>query len=89
MKLTLSITNRSEVPRPVYVEPEGADYCMFPEQVFELRAEVAHDTDRFELWDNGDSIQVWPSAGMGFIAVFSESQELACGYQRPSTKLAD
>jgi len=80
----MSITNRTELPRPVYVEPEGADYWMLPEQTFELRAEdVVDPSAQFEIWDNGDCLQVWPSNGMGFISVFAEEQELECGHQRP------
>lgn len=84
MKRTISITNRTELPRPIYVEPEGADYWMLPEQTFELVAEDAADTNtQFEVWDNGDCLQVWPSMGMGYIAVFFEGQEFECGHQRP------
>jgi hypothetical protein len=84
MKRTMSISNRTELPRPVYVEPEGADYWMLPEQTFELRAEdVVDPSAQFEIWDNGDCLQVWPSNGMGSISVFAEGQELECGYQRP------
>lgn len=62
MKRTISITNRTELPRPIYVEPEGADYWMLPKQTFELCAEdVVDPSAQFEIWDNGDCLQVWPS----------------------------
>ncbi len=83
MKRTLSITNRSSAPRPLYVEPEGADFWMLPEQTFELRAEAFADDAQFELWDNGDGLQVFPSRNMQSISVFYFEQELQCGYQRP------
>ena len=78
------ITNRAEVPRPIYVEPEGADYWMLPGQTLELRAEDMVDPNgQFEIWDNGDCLQVWPSTGMGLISVFAEGRALECGHQRP------
>ena len=79
------ITNRSKQFRPLYIEPEGADFWMAPEQTFELRAKATADA-HFELWDNGDSLQVFPSrAEMGYISVFCAGQELECGHQRPQT----
>jgi hypothetical protein len=50
----MSITNRSKKPRAIYIEPEGGDVWMLPEQTFELRAEASSAEDRFELLDNGD-----------------------------------
>jgi hypothetical protein len=79
----MTITNRSKTPRPVYVEPEGADFWMLPEQTFEFRAVVTDEDAQFELWDDGDGLQVFPSRGMGYISVFCEAQELECGHQRP------
>jgi hypothetical protein len=79
----MSITNRTGLPRPIYVEPEGADYWMLPEQTFQLRADVNDPCAQFEILDNGDSLQVWPSNDMGFISVFAEGHELECGHQRP------
>ena len=64
MKRTMSITNRTGLPRPIYVEPEGADYWMLPEQTFQLRADVNDPCAQFEILDNGDSLQVWPSNDM-------------------------
>jgi hypothetical protein len=83
MKQTMSITNRTGLPRTIYVEPEGADYWMLPGQTFQLRADVNDPCAQFEILDNGDSLQVWPSSDMGFISVFAEGQELECGHQRP------
>ena len=84
MQRTLSITNRTEFPRSICVEPEGADYWMLPEQTFELRADVEYEEAQFELWDNGDEgFQVFPSNGMGYISVYCDGQELECGHQRP------
>ncbi len=85
MKRTMLITNRTGSPRAIYVEPEGADYWMLPEQAFELQADVEDDAARFEVWDNGDSLQVWPSPSMGYISVIAEGRELECGHQRPGT----
>ena len=88
MKRSMSITNRTALPRAIYVEPEGADYWMLPEQTFELLAEDVVDLSaQFEIWDNGDCLQVWPSSGMGSISVFAEGQVLECGHQRPQAAL--
>ena len=81
----MTITNRSKVPRPVYVEPEGTDFWMLPEQTFRLRAEVTEVDAQFELWDNGGSLQVFPSRGMSYISVVCDGQELECAHQRPQT----
>lgn len=84
MKRMIRIQNGTEFPRPIYVEPEGADYWMLPDQTFELHSEDVVDSNaQFEICDNGDSLQVWPSNGMGPITVFSEGRELQCGHQRP------
>lgn len=48
---------------------------MLPEQTFELRAEVTDEDAQFELWDDGDGLQVFPSRDMGCIAVFCDGQE--------------
>ena len=83
MTRTITITNRSNAPRPVYVEPEGADFWLLPKQTFEFRAQSKDDADEFSLWDHGDSLQIWPSLGMGDIVVFCDGIELQCGHQRP------
>jgi hypothetical protein len=85
VKRTMTITNRSKTPRPLYIEPEGGDFWMLPEQTFELRAEVTIEDAHFELCDIGDSLQVFPSRGMNYISVFCDEQELECGHQRPQT----
>ena len=83
MKRTMTITNGARNPRPIYVEPEGADFWILPDQTFELRADTATDAARFELLDDGSSLQVFPSDGMDYISVFHDGKELECGYQRP------
>ena len=83
MKRSISITNLSKKPRSLYVEPEGTDFWMLPGQTFELRAEVADELAQFELCDNGDGLQVYPSRGMDYISVFCDGQELESGHQRP------
>jgi hypothetical protein len=80
----MTITNRSKKPRPLYVEPEGGDFWMLPEQTFELRADVTADGANFELVDDGTALQVFPSKDMGGISVLSEGREIKCGHQRPS-----
>lgn len=55
----MPITIRSNKRRVVWIEPEGADFWMLPEQTFKLRAEATSAEDRFELWDGGDSLQVF------------------------------
>ncbi|MGD9746173.1 MAG: hypothetical protein AB7I98_23125 [Verrucomicrobiales bacterium] len=81
----MTITNRSKAARPLYVEPEGADFWMLPKQTFELRAEAADESAQFELWDDGEGLQVFPSRTMGYISVFCDGLELECGHQRPQT----
>ena len=85
MQSILTVTNQTSKVRPLWIEPEGADFWMAPEQTFELRVEATEVGGHFELWDQGDSLVVFPaSASVGYIAVFSAGQELECGYQRPA-----
>ncbi len=84
MKPTMTIENRHKNPRVLYVEPEGGDFWLLPGQTFELRAETPAKNERFELWDNGDSLQVF--FGNSYISVFCDGRELQCGHQRPPTE---
>lgn len=85
MKRIMNIMNRSGKPRPLYIEPEGADFWMSPEQTFELRADATTENAHFELWDDGAGLQVFPSRDMGYISVFCDGQVLECGHQRPKS----
>lgn len=77
----MTITNRSTKPRAIYLEPEGADFWMLPEETFELRAKASTEEEHFELWDDIGGLQVF--FGKSYISIFSEGQELECGHQRP------
>ena len=81
----MTITNRTKKPRPLYVEPEGGDFWMLPEQAFELRADVTAEDANFELWDNGTALQIFPSRNMSSISVFCDGQEIECGHQRSTS----
>lgn len=81
----MTVTNRSKQIRPLYVEPEGADFWLAPDQTFELRADATAEDAHFELCDDGAGLQVFPSRDMGYISVFCDGQELECGHQRPQT----
>ena len=71
MKKTVSITNRWSVIRPIYVEPEGADYWLLPGQTFVLHANVTSEGGDFEVWDDDVGLSILQSKGMGYITVFS------------------
>ena len=83
MKRILSVTNRSKVARALSIEPEGADYWMLPGQTFVLSADATAESAHFELEDNGNGLQIYPSNGMDYISVFCDGEELQCGHQRP------
>ena len=67
----------------VFTEPEAQDYWLKPGESVEIRAEVASESDEFEIVDNKEGVTVWPADGMGVIETFKDGKELQCGYQRP------
>jgi hypothetical protein len=77
------VINPTDRPMLVFIEPEAQDYWLQRGESVELRAEVESPDDNFELQDNGQGITVWPSAGMGYIAVHVGDVLLGCGHQRP------
>ncbi len=77
------ITNTHDYLMLVLTELEGQDYWLGPGESVELRAEVESESDNFEIQETNEGVTIWPSSGMGSIAIFSEHEELQCGYQRP------
>lgn len=83
MKPKMTVTNRSAESRPIWTEPEGADYWMLPEQTFEVVADSDDPNGFFEMVDDGDGIQIFGSTTMGYLSVFHDGNLLECGHQRP------
>jgi len=81
----MTFTNRTKQRRPLFVEPEGADFGMMPEQTFEVHAEITTEEGHFEVCDKGTGLSIFPAHTMGEISVFCDGQELECGHQRPPT----
>ena len=54
----MSVTNRSTERRPIWTEPEGADYWMLPGQTFEIVAESDDPDGIFELVEDGADIRI-------------------------------
>jgi len=67
----------------VQIEPEGADFWLFPDEEFELRAHAKKEDGRFEVQHCDGYIAVYPSTDVGYISVFKKEVELECGHQRP------
>ena len=77
------VTNTTERLMLVFTEPEAQDYWLRPGESVEVRAEVSSPADDFELKMTPEGVTVWPSNGMGYISVWSVTELLACGHQRP------
>ena len=77
------IRNARLMPMGIFVEPEGLDYWLMPDEEFEIRAEVSSAGDEFELVLHEDGVAVWPSHGMGDITVHKGNLQLGWSHQRP------
>ena len=78
------LTNDTERLMLLFVEPEGWDCWLLPNEAVELRAEVESPADDFEFQDNPEGFTVWPSLGMGVISAWWGSREVEIGHQRPA-----
>ena len=78
------VTNETERPTLLFVEPEGWDCWLLPGEVVELRAEVESSADDFEFQDTPEGITVWPSLGMGVISIRQDGREVEIGHRRPA-----
>ena len=83
MQPKMTVTNHSTERRPLWTEPEGADYWMLPKQTFTIMAENDDPDGVFEICDDGTGILVFGSYVMGYLSVFHSGQLLECGHQRP------
>ena len=83
MKPRMTVTNRSKERRPIFTEPDGADYWMLPEQTFEIVADSDDPNGVFEVVDDGAGIQIFGSSTMGYLSVTHAGDLLECGHQRP------
>ena len=77
------IRNARRMPMGIFVEPEGLDYWLMPDEEFEIRAEVSSPSDEFEFMLDEDGVAVWPSDGMGDITVHKGNLRLRWSHQRP------
>ena len=77
------IRNARPMPMGIFVEPDGLDYWLMPDEEFEIRAEVSSPGDQFELVLHEDGVAVWPSLGMGDITVHKGDRRLRWSHQRP------
>jgi hypothetical protein len=80
------VTNTSDRLMLIFIEPEGQDYWLRPNEVAEIRAEIKGPDNDFVLRQNEDGLTVWPSPGMGIVTIWAQDVELQCGYQRPSRR---
>jgi hypothetical protein len=81
----MTITNRTQTLRLLFIEPEAMDFWMRPEETFQVSADVDSHDANFELWDTPEGITVFPGSGMDSISVFCGTVELECSHQRPSS----
>ena len=77
------IRNARLMPMGIFVEPEGLDYWLMPDEEFEIRAEVSSAGEEFDLVLHEDGVAVWPSHGMGDITVHKGNLQLGWSHQRP------
>ncbi len=78
------VTNDTERLLLLFVEPEGWDCWLLPNQTVELRAEVESPAADFEFMEIPEGITIWPSLGMGVITVWQGESEVEIGHRRPA-----
>ncbi len=80
--LGVSSSLNSSRPRPIYVEPWGEDYWLFPGDSFEIVA-LSHETlPSFNMVETDESTQIYLEGGCHDFAVKLHGLHIEGGYQR-------
>ena len=77
------ISNQSQRPMVIFVEPECLDYWMAPGESFEIRAEASSPETEFDFSLHGDGLSVYPAYEMGEVSVYHGDTLLEWSHQRP------
>jgi len=81
----LKIENKVNHPIVIIIEPWANDYCILPEETFEITAlSDKMDVDfYFHVVYSEKQIDVWAEGHCDDFSVMLNGQELECGHNRP------
>lgn len=80
--LRVSCSQLASRPRPVYIEPLGNDYWLFPGDEFEFVASSDEPAPFFELVEDDEATQIHLERRGDDFAVHHNGQPIESGYQR-------
>jgi hypothetical protein len=80
--ISVSLANSATTPRPVYLEPWGEDYWLFPGDEFVVRAFDDQKPTAFNIVESADTTQVYVRYSVAAIEVQHNGVRVSCGYQR-------
>jgi hypothetical protein len=83
----LAMSNSTNRPRIVWVEPWGEDYTLMPGEELLITAEDTAEQPWFHVVELADSSQVYIEAG-GAFQVLQGSRRLECGHNRHAAQEA-
>lgn len=86
MERKLTVTNRSEQPVVLMLEPWGEDYWIQSGETFELFPAEPEEMFYFAVEYRASAIAVFAEGGCRSVRVEREGQLLECGHQRPKEK---
>ena len=84
--ISIHSSNNATKPRPVYIEPWGEDYWLFPGDKFEIIANGIESSPYFSIGENDENIQVYIEGDCQDFSVRHVKKVITCGYQRPEQK---
>ncbi|MGA5822901.1 hypothetical protein ACPC54_34195 [Kitasatospora sp. NPDC094028] len=83
----IRLSNTTEKPLGIWVEPWGEDYWMKPGEKFTVVADTPEDADpeeaSFEVVLHDQGASVWVTTGPQPYVYGNAGNELDCGHQRP------
>ena len=83
--ISVSLDNSATTPRPIYLEPWGEDYWLFPGDVFKIRAfgdQEPPSSNFFDIVESADATQVYVEGRFTNFEVLQNGKSISGGYQR-------
>jgi hypothetical protein len=80
--MSVSLDYRAMKPRPVYIEPWGEDYWLFPGDDFKITAFGQTSPPYFGLHEYDDTTQIYIEGDCQDFVVQHDEKRIECGYQR-------
>lgn len=75
-------SHEASKPRPIYIEPWGEDYWLFPGDQFEVIAFSQKTVPHFEIVESDESTQVYFEPDCHKFVIKQAEHHLKCGHQR-------